>query len=312
MLAISRAWNRFWFQPISTSSISVFRIFFGILSGLSASFYLEDCQIWFGLDGPLPPETVSRHSPALLGDLILSLHWGSEVYLALLWIKILACLAVTLGMYTRTSLFILWLADILLYLRNPLFWHHGDTLLRVYGTVLLFCPAGEMYSVDSWRRRRDNPEQKPRYFAPWGQRLIQAKLSIVYVEAFFGKIVAPRWLDGSAVYYATHFPDGNRHPIPAWMDHLWVYHALTGSTLLIEFSLMALIWFRPLRYVVLAMGVLFHLGIHWFLHLDLLEFAAMLGFIAFIYPEDMESFVNGISQRFKTQGAASSKEKAEP
>ena len=126
------------------------------------------------------------------------------------------------------------------------------------------------------------------------------KLCLIYGEAFFGKIVATAWLNGSAVYFATHFPDGARYPVPALMDRLWVYQGLTYFTLLIEFSLTFLVWFRPLRYPVLLLGVLFHLGIHCFLNLDLLEFGAMIAFLCFVYPQDMERWVGKASRSSRT------------
>lgn len=277
----------------------MFRIFFGLLSLINALYYLPDFSIWYSAKGPTPLEAVATYIPSSTRHLLLAVSPPDGFYLVLLWLEIGCSVLVTLGLFTGPSLLALWLARLFLYTRNPALWHQVDILLRLYGTLLLFCPAGEMYSLDSLRKRRQNPGWGPRLFAPWAQRLIQLKLSLIYAEAFLGKIVALPWLDGSAVYFATHFMDGQRHLFPAFMDHLWVYRGLTYFTLLIEFSLMLLVWARPLRYPILVGGVLFHLGIDWFLHLDFLEYGAMLAYLTFIYPEDMERFTSWLNRKLR-------------
>jgi hypothetical protein len=304
-------WDRFWYEPVSASSICMFRIFFALLSVINALLYLPDFLVWFGDGGAAPLEVVSAYRPTVVRQALLWLHPSDRFYLLLIWLEIAASLLVLLGWRTKASLIVLWLVRLLLFHRNPALWHQVDILLRIYGTVLLFCPAGEMYSVDAVIRRRKDPSALPRLYPPWGQRLIQIKLSLIYGEAFLGKIVALFWLNGSAVYFATHFPDGARHPIPAFMDRLWVYQTLTYFTLAVEFSLFILIWVPRLRYPVLLAGTLFHLGIHWFLNLDLLEFGAMIAYLCFVAPRDMERAVSwaagqlGGSDRLRGRSAGS-------
>jgi hypothetical protein len=285
------AWGRFWFEPVSPSSICVFRVAFGVLSLLNSLLFLPDFMIWFSDGGAAPPGSVARVQPTLVLALLQRVHPGDGFYISLLLLEILGSGLVALGLFTKPSLLVVSLARLILHHRNPLLWHQVDILLRYYGPILLLCPCGEMYSLDRWLCRRGNPAAPLRHFAPWGQRMIELKLSLIYAEAFSGKIVGQSWLDGTAVYYATHFLEGVRHPVPAVMDHLVVYQALTYFTLAIEFSLAVLIWFPRLRYPILLGGLLFHLGIHAFISLDLLEPGVVIAYLCFVDPRDMERFV---------------------
>jgi hypothetical protein len=310
-MPIARLWDRFWFEPISPSSIAVFRMAFAVLSLLNALYFLPDFMTWFGSHGVTPLAAVGKLRTLLLTRLLVSLDPGDAFFWGILWLQIATSLTVLIGWQTRASLVLLWVTRLVLFHRNPYMWHQIDIFLRIYNFLLLFCPSGGALSLDEWLRRRDDPKARPRYFAPWGQRMIQLQMSLIYAEAFVGKLAGKTWLDGTAVYYATHFTDGMRHSVPPFMDHLWVYQALTYFTLAIELSLCLLVWIRPLRYPVLLAGTAFHLGIHWFLHLDLLELGAMLPFLCFLDPPDVDRWLGAAGRsigRWRPERGASKAE----
>jgi len=281
---IAQAWNRFWFEPASPAPICLFRIAFGLLAFVNTLLYVPDFLTWFGADGAAPPEVMGRVAWAPLLGLLIWLDLSNQAYAWLLCVFMVAQFCVVVGFRTRLSTFVVWILLNTFHQRNPSMWHQVDILLRLWCFALLFAPAGAMYSVDSYLRKKPADPS-----APWAQRLIQVQMCAIYVQGFFGKLAGPRWLDGTAVYYATHFPDGMHNLVPPFMDHLWIYQALTYFTLLIEFSLWCLVWYRPLRYPILVAGVIFHLGIHYFLNLDLLEFGIIICYICFLNPEDFRS-----------------------
>lgn len=261
-------------------------------------------MMWYGADGVTPMSTVAQVRPVAINIVLRDLGLSDAFWWSVLWAHILLSLSVIFGFYTRTSMVLLYLSRLLLFHRNPFMPHQVDIFMRIYGFPLMFAPAGEMYSVDAWKKSQADPSWRPRHLAPWAQRMIQLQLTCIYAEAFLGKIVSKTWLSGDAVYYATHFYDGLRNTVPPWLDHLWVYEFMTYFTLGIEFSLCVLIWIPRLRYSVLVGGVLFHLGIHWLIHLDLLEFAAMFPFLCFVRPQDMERWIGAIRSRLPGRGDA--------
>lgn len=277
-------WKRFWFEPISASSVSLFRIFFGLLGLLNAIAYLPDLLVWFGAEGAAPIESVLglTNNPVTLW--LVSHPLADQTYVRLIYAQIVASILLIVGLQSRLSLLAWWLIALLLRARNPAIWHQCDVFLRLAAFPLLFAPLGERYSLDSLMARKDRPQK----FAPWAQRLLQLQMCAIYLEGFSEKLSGPLWREGLAVYYALHFPDGMRHSVPMWMDNEWVYGFLTYFTFLIELSLWFLVWFPPLRYPILLGGIVFHLGIQYFLHLDYLEYSIMLYYAAFIPPEDLD------------------------
>lgn len=251
------------------------RIAVGLLTFVNGLLYLPDFLAWFGSEGATPWDLVSQGTPTLSQITLRYLPTQDWIYSGILAIILVGSLMVTVGYKTRVSLFLTWLAQLLLYHRNPFYFHHVDVLVRAYLFCLLLSPCADHYSLDS--KGRPQPSDKP----PFAQRMVQVQVCLIYLEGVFGKLLQPEWLNGTAVYYALHFPDGMHHLVPAWMDHLWCYQFLTYSTLLIEASLALGLWVRGLRPVLIPVGILFHLGIQYFLNLDLLEFGMIVGYLAF-------------------------------
>lgn len=130
-----------------------------------------------------------------------------------------------------------------------------------------------------------------------GQRLIQVQLAIIYWSAFSAKLYGASWLDGSAVYYATHrlFM---RFPVPYLFDHLWTCCLLSWGTLLIEFSLCFLVWIKELRYLILLAGVILHLGLDWSLVLPQFEFVMLSCYWCFVDEKDLQKWMQAVKAFF--------------
>jgi hypothetical protein len=160
--------------------------------------------------------------------------------------------------------------------------------LRVAGFFLIFAPAGAVLSVDRWRRIRQGKETADQIplCAPWAQRMIQIQASVLYFATFYYKSQGPWWINGTAFHYASRLLEFQHFPMPV-IQNLYVLRALTWSTLLIEFSLGVLVWFRDLRYPVLLAGLCLHMGIEYAMVIPLFEWASVSTYVTFIYPEDL-------------------------
>jgi hypothetical protein len=75
--------------------------------------------------------------------------------------------------------------------------------------------------------------------------------------------------------------------VPYFFDSILTIKLLTWGTLVTEFSLWALIWFKELRYWVILAGLFLHLGIEWAMNLPMFEWLFVVSFLNFIYPEDL-------------------------
>jgi uncharacterized membrane protein YphA (DoxX/SURF4 family) len=290
IIKIFRLWNKFWFEPVSPTPVCVFRILFGLLVLLDVFFLLPDFLNWFGGKGILPMSVIGPWVERSAWSLFLIVPQNDGITIAALVVYIIAILCVIVGFHTRFSTFIVWLLMLSFHYRNNYYWYSADVVLRLYAMALLLTPSGARFSIDAWRKIKEDKNYPNKLYEPWAQRLIQVHIAAVYFKAFWGKLCYRNWWNGMAVYYATHIHWGywTRYPLPYVLDHLWTVRLLTWGTLAIECSLWSLVWFKEFRYWVLLAGLILHAGIHWCLNLDTLEIAIVIGYINFVYPDDLE------------------------
>jgi hypothetical protein len=73
------------------------------------------------------------------------------------------------------------------------------------------------------------------------------------------------------------------------------------SALALEFSLGVLIWVKEFRYVLLALGVLFHLWLEYSLNIPLFQWDILSAYILFVDPKDLTRAGNWIGQHMNAQ-----------
>jgi hypothetical protein len=59
-----------------------------------------------------------------------------------------------------------------------------------------------------------------------------------------------------------------------------------------------LIWFRPFRYPLLLLGLLFHLSLEYALNLPMFEWDILAAYVLFVDPADLERVWRAIHQRW--------------
>lgn len=171
--------------------------------------------------------------------------------------------------------------------RNNLIFEGEDTLFRIFGFLLIFMPLGNAWSVDRWLRRNDRPTPSLTVDG-WSVRLLQLEVTMLYFSAAWSKLLGTPWRDGTALYYVTRLDEyWGRFPIPAMVvDSEWILRGLTWSTMALEFTIPVLIWFAPTRRFALVLVVVFHLACDYTMHLFLFHWIMLVGWMAFLRPED--------------------------
>lgn len=298
-------WNRFWFEPTSPVAMALFRIFFSIILLENMVVHLlPDFDIYF-----------SKNSLVPIKDMM-SLYWGSGSYfdvlallpndryiLAAFWVMVAATITMGLGLFTRVSSWTVFLLLMSFSSHFQLNQNAGDNYLRLATMCLALSNAGDALSLDNLLRATREDWRVtglgPRLSAPWAQRLLQVQLCIAYAHTWYSKMEGEHWNDGTAVYYAVRYDDLMRFPLPHFFDQLPVYMLLTWGTLAVEFALFTLIWWRPARYWVLAIGMSLHAGIEYCMNLPMFEWAFLFTYLLFIYPEDLTRCSNLIKNKIK-------------
>ena len=295
-------WSRFWFTPGSPAPLCLFRILYGLLVLATAVFWTPDLFALFGPHGLVSIAGVQKweHTPRFC-----FLFWmpptDQSVFILWLVLLVFAVLA-TLGLFTRVSILVVYLCLLSFDHRAPMLMHSGDTLLRILSFIMFFSPAGAMFSLDSLIKAKREGIVKNQWEieAPlWTVRLMQIQLAAVYCQATFAKLLGPMWREGTAVYYVSRLEQFARFPVPYLFDNRLACALLTWGTLIIQFALCSLIWYKPLRYYVLIAGCLLHIGIDWSMDIPLFEYLMMSLYLVFIDASDIRRVFEFFG-RFKT------------
>lgn len=289
---LAELWNTFFFKMVSPYPVAAFRIFQGLMI-IQVSLYLgADLKIWFESPGIILLHTLNTDPVERM--LIFSFFPNNNEYVFALWILyVVTAILFTIGYQTRIVSIVLFFLIINFTNRNLYIFHAGDTFMRTMAYWLMFVPSGEVWSVDSYLKRRRNPEQAPYcpLISAWAWRALQIQMCFVYFSAFTAKTPGWYWASGEACYIASRFESLYRLPMPLSFDVPIVAIVLTYGTLIVEFALFSLIWIKEIRYYVIALGVCLHLSIDWCMCIPSFEWLMISSFVLFVYPEDLDRAV---------------------
>jgi hypothetical protein len=281
-------WNHFWFQPVETSTVALFRVAFGLLA---LGYTLSLAPVLFAFysdDGILPAQ------PTYSGTLawgMLGFFPSDAAVLLFYFLLLVGSIALLVGFRARLAALVVFVCLISFGRRDPWVLNSGDLLVQVLAFYMLFMPSGTGLSVDRWL-------EEPRRFwefparAIWPLRLVQVQVSILYLSAVWAKVRGVTWNDGTAVSYAFRIEDVARFPVPGFVtDSLVLANLLTYGTLAVELSIGILVWNRVLRPWVLLLGIGLHLGIDYAVRVGFFSYAVLVAYIVFIPPEAARSFI---------------------
>jgi hypothetical protein len=284
---VRKVWSDFFFAPQSPIPIALFRILYGICVSVTLILLHSDWLDWYGVHAWVAGTTMKTIEPGIRLNLLAILPQDDRWIGAFFYIFLGFAVLLTIGLWTRISTIVVFLCLASIHQRNPFIEHGGDTFLRVAGFFLMFAPAGEVLSLDRLIRTYKTGISLEVSRAPWAQRMIQFELALVYFMSFCWKMKGHAWLNGSALYYATHLYEIQRFPLPWWTQNSVVLKLGSWSTLGLEFSLGALIWFRRLRYPLLLLGLLFHLSLEYAFNLPMFQWDVLSAYVLFIDPADL-------------------------
>lgn len=298
---IRRAWNKFWFEPISPVPIALFRIIYGLLAlqtlyHFSMEFWLlygghsilttdEIATVWWQFDPHFDPLALLPHR-----------EWCYWAYFGTICVS---SVLLSFGLFTRYAAFYLFSGLCALQTHFPFNYNAGDRYLLIVSFLLMFSNAGDALSIDNlikrrqedWRTADGEPVMKP----GWVQRMLQVELAVAYCHTSLSKLAGQQWLDGSSIYLCTRFADFRRFPVPFIFDSASGCTLVAWLTLLTEFALWTLIWIKELRYWVLLAGLIMHVFIEWSMNIPVFEGLFVATYILFIDPKDLRACMRRIN-----------------
>lgn len=286
--------KKFWFEPGSPLPLCLFRICFGFVL-LEYCFLMAPELITCLSDsnGILRVETLKNIFAVPVINLITLLPPGDHWLVAFFAVFVISCICLTLGLFSRVSIILVYLGLISMQHRNIYVHHSGDHLLILAAFYLMFAPIGAALSLDRILKIWTSPKLPPREHEAvslWALKAYQIQFALIYWQTSWAKIAAPTWWDGTALYYVFRHTEFSRFPVPLVPDNLFLLKIFTWSAMLIEFLAWIFIWFKETRYPVLLSLLALHLGIDYAMNIPIFEHIMIASLVIFIPAEDLKKF----------------------
>jgi hypothetical protein len=263
-------WNRFWFTPRNTLSLSIVRILTGIIALLFVISHTADLVRWFGPDGILNAETTYRLTGA--DQLRYSFHY-SYLYLAetpaSLWLLhilgLLVLLAFTLGLWSRVMT-VGAVVVVLAYVhRAPLLTAQLEPVLTMVLVYLCLAPTGRHLSLDALLTRRkrqtqreltgrDEPEERS-LAANISTRLIQIHLAGLCLMIGLNMLAADVWWGGEAIWWLIARTESRLVNLTGLANWFLIVNVWTHTIVAFQLAFGLLVWNRLARPLLLALSV---------------------------------------------------------
>ena len=282
-------WRRFWLRTEDPRTLGLFRIVFGLLVFGNLWGLRHHLDFFFSDEGMFLTESARNffagHQFAGYGDAasgdpggffdaagVLRFASGPKWSLLFFWdsplavsvhagVLVLLLAAFTVGLWTRATGWLAFLAMLSLMHRNAVFWTGADVVFKVFFFYLVLSRSGHAYSLDNWLRCRrlrargelseiDGPglgagvapsPDHPRGLAAiyrripaWPRRLMLLQLCLIYLWTGSAKTGA-LWSRGDSLYYALNLDHFARVPtqlltyvfgtnvfrLMTWTVHTW-------------------------------------------------------------------------------------------
>ena len=271
-------------NPRPAWPLAIARIVIGVAIFGWATTMLFDVTSLLGEDAVLPTDLASERIRWI------TLDTATEIRFALAAL-IVASLAIIGGWRPTVWLVIAFALMVTIQRRNPLILNSGDIILRDLTLLLALTPTGAALSFDRFRRHGRDGLYTAGLVAPWGMRLVQLQMMVVYLFAFWSKSGA-EWREGIAVSTALRLQDLQRFgQLDVLVENIWMVAALTWGTLVVELMLGTLLWYKPLRPLLIVLGVLLHFTIDMYLLVGFFGLAMIGGLMTFLDADTIERAV---------------------
>lgn len=280
--SLARGLDVLLWRPRPAWALALVRILFGlVLLAWTASMML-DASTFLADDGAVGPQFAATEGWRWFDLDTTTTAWIALVVLAL------AAVAITVGLFPGAGLLAAFVLLVAIERRNPVIINSGDLILRNLALLLALCPTGAALSVDRWRRHGRASLWTSPLVAPWGLRLVQLQIVVVYFFAFWSKS-GSTWRSGAAVSTALRLDDLQRFSAPWFMiEVVLVVAALTWGALAIELLLAGLLWCKPLRLVLIALAVALHVSIGAFMLVGFFGPVMIVGLLTFLDADRLD------------------------
>jgi hypothetical protein len=276
-------------RPVPVRPFALLRVFMGLVAFGHLRGYVAGA-----LDGHIYSDAF--HEPYA--------GWYPELpralYVALLWVGLVACLALAAGVASRVAAAVtLGVVAYNLGLSTTHFHNHVAYLVIVLAAVAVV-PCGRELSVDAWLRRRAGRPDPPATTPGWPLWLIRLEAAVVYGASGGSKLVDGDWFGGRVTWgRVNNVRDrmASETPLPDWAIsvltdrdvHTWVAKVIVLTELFIALGL----WFHRTRLAAVWLAVVFHAAIELSATVGVFSYLAVGALVIWATPASRDRTVVG-------------------
>lgn len=226
----------------------------------------------------------------------------------------------TLGLFTRVTSVLTWLAAVSYIHRTQQVLFGMDTMMNILLFYLMIGPSGAALSLDRWRAKKraiqaslarcgkiDEATQayleRPplSVMAGFALRLVQVHFCFIYMAAGLSKLKGPAWWNTTAYWDTLANPEFTMVHFH-WYEELLrtmvssrpVYAVMSafgvGMTFVCELGLPFLVWTRMRPYIVM-LGLMLHAGIAVFMGLWIFQLLMMALLLAYLPGQPIREYL---------------------
>ena len=254
--AAGAAFDRLLARPVSMRSLALLRALAGPAVLLHLQPFLSDA-----LDGHVYSDAFYQPYASWYPEL------PEAVYVGLLWLAVVAAVAMSLGLLTRLATATAFsIVAYNLFLSTTHFHNNRAYLVIVLG-ILAVAPCGRELSLDAWIRRRRGLPALALSAPAWPLWLLRFECAAIYGASGLSKLLDPDWFGGTVTWQRVV---RGRADLESWHLPDWAISVLTdrdfhtGAAKLIvltELFIAIGLWSRRTRYAAVWIAVVFHLTI---------------------------------------------------
>ncbi len=292
--------DRFLMSPTDLRILDVVRRCYAVLLLINVGLLWPDRALLFGPGSWLPPDSARAIIDPDTFDLYTIFPDSPLTITVALAVLATAAIAMLIGWVPRIAAMITFFLLICVQHANIMLFDGEDIVFRLFAFFLIFAPSRRELAAES---SRDDSNTAPGYPA-WPVRLFQLQFCLIYLCTAIQKSDGAEWLDGTAVYYALRLDDLTKFKLPsAIAESMGWLKFLTWSTVIFEFSLPILIWWRRTRWFCIVGAVLFHLGIDYAMNLHLFHWIMLVGLLSFVRYDELQAIGRWIAKWFSRSTA---------
>ncbi len=296
---IFSGWDRFWYSPTDPSTLSILRIFTGLLLFWTHLVWSFDLTSFFGAEGWIESSLRSAMNENRFAFSFFGLMGPTWLVWVFHGLNLIAFFLLMIGLFSRTVA--VWSFVVAISYANyvtPGAFFGLDKINCLLAMYVMLGPCGARYSIDSLlRKRREQPMVESSIMANIAVRLIQLHLCVVYLFSGLGKLQGELWRNGGATWYTVANVEYRSLNMTWLADHLWLVDLLTHATVFWELFYCCLIWNRLARPWMLLTAV----GMHGFIGIAMgmpeFAFAMLVANMAFLSPETIRKFFDPIGRK---------------